>query len=432
MSELLATAKHKILVIEDSATSLKSINSTLKDSNFAITVCRDGKLGLLQARMAIPDIILLDVVMPEMNGFDVCQQLKQDAMTSNIPVIFMTSLNNTNDKVKGFHSGAIDYITKPIQPEELLARITTHLKLGILTRRQQEHALQLERTNAELENTLNDLQSTQAQLVEAEKLAALARMVAGVAHEINTPLGIGVTAASTLNNETQRFHNIYQQNTLKRSQLDAYLDIARHSSSLILTNLQHAAQLVQSFKQVAVDQTSRELRNFALKNYLEEIALSLSPELKRTHHKLTISGNENIQLASYPGILAQLITNLVMNSIKHAYQDGESGELSIEFNQQKQSDLDTVLITYSDDGRGIAQHNLARIFEPFFTTARQQGGSGLGLHIIYNLVTQTLQGSIRCESELGMGAIFFIELPQRIDMNEPGSSEQPQTGQALA
>lgn len=259
----------------------------------------------------------------------------------------------------------------------------------------------------ELSQALANLKATQAQLVEAEKMAALGQLVAGVAHEINTPVGVGVTAASLLEDKTVTFRTLFQNGHMKRSDLEKYLDTAGQSSSMILKNLQRAAELIQSFKQVAVDQSSEERRPFVVKAYLEEILLSLHPKLKRTQLTTEIYADDGLTLDSYPGVFAQIVTNLVMNSLIHAYEPGERGHLVFNLKQKNNH----FIFEYADDGRGISKENLSKIFDPFFTTKRGQGGSGLGLHIIYNLVTQKLGGTIRCESKVGQGTQFIIEAP---------------------
>ncbi|WP_373525603.1 AAA family ATPase [Nostoc sp.] len=263
-----------------------------------------------------------------------------------------------------------------------------------------------ERTQ-ELSQAVQDLKVTQKQLVESEKMAALGSLVAGVAHEINTPVGTSITVASTLADETRSFIRAVEQGQLKRSVLNNYLEIAKESTDLILSNLNRAGELVQSFKQVAVDQTSLEHRTFLVKQYLEEIVASLNPKLKQACHTLTVTGDETVKINSYPGALAQIVTNLVMNSLTHGYQLHESGQLHI----QVKPEGEAVVIQYSDDGYGIPPENLNKIFEPFFTTARQKGGSGLGLHIVYNLVTQKLQGTIDVHSEVEKGTLFTVTLP---------------------
>jgi len=267
-----------------------------------------------------------------------------------------------------------------------------------------------ERTQ-ELSKTLEHLTATQTKLVESEKMAALGGLVAGVAHEINTPLGIGVTAASLLASKATTFFETYTAGTMKRSDLERFLDTAMQSSSMLLANLNRAAELIQSFKQVAVDQSNEEQRTFKIKTYLEEILLSLRAKLKTTQHKVMIQGDENIIVDSYPGAFSQIVTNLIMNSLLHAYDLEDAGELVIDFKQDEQK----VIFEYTDNGKGISPENLTKIFDPFFTTKRGQGGTGLGLHIVYNLVTQKLKGNIQCQSQVGKGTKFIIQFPNEVN-----------------
>jgi len=272
--------------------------------------------------------------------------------------------------------------------------------------------LAIHKKNAELAKTLEELKATQKQLVESEKYAALGSMVAGIAHEVNTPVGNSLMAASILDNATTKFNESFNRGELKKSSLQAYLERAKSSSEILLDNLQRAVELIQNFKQVAVDQSSLEQRSFAVKDYIEKILISLAPQIKYTPHKVIVCGDEAIMMRSYPGALSQIVTNLVMNSLTHAYQDLDKiGQLQFDLIQQD----DEVVIIYSDDGKGISGESLPKIFEPFFTTARDIGGSGLGLHIIYNLVTQNLKGTISCKSEVGMGTKFIITLPLNLD-----------------
>ena len=259
----------------------------------------------------------------------------------------------------------------------------------------------------QLEQTLTSLQQAEDQLIQTEKMAALGRLVAGIAHEINTPIGIGVTATSLLVEKTDAFALRFQGGSLKRSELEKFLATAQQSSQMTLKNLERAAELIQSFKRVAVDQSSESKRVFNVKSYLEEILLQLSPKLKATQHRVIIRGDADLDINSFPGAFSQIVTNLVMNSIIHAYKPDDRGVIKLDFNG---SDRQFVFI-YSDDGEGIPAENLGKIFEPFFTTKRGQGGSGLGLHIVYNLVTRKLGGTIRCESQCCEGTAYTIVLP---------------------
>jgi predicted ATPase/signal transduction histidine kinase len=259
----------------------------------------------------------------------------------------------------------------------------------------------------QLSQALEELKTTQDQLVESKKMAALGSLVAGVAHEVNTPVGTSITLVSTLIDKTTALMATVEQGKLKRSDLTNYLNIAKECGDIILTNLNNAAELVQSFKQVAVDQTNLEQRTIKVKVYLEETLFSLAPNLRQTLHTVTVTGDDTVTISSYPGALAQVVTNLVMNSLMHAYQPGEAGQMYFQVLQQG----DRAIVQYSDDGCGIPEEHLSRIFEPFFTTARHRGGTGLGLHIVYNLVTQKLQGRINVQSEVEKGTLFIVTLP---------------------
>lgn len=280
---------------------------------------------------------------------------------------------------------------------------------------------QLQEKAEQLEQTLRNLQQAEAQLIQTEKMAALGGLVAGIAHEINTPIGIGVTATSFLMEKTAAFLERFSSGAMKRSDLEKYLDIAHQSSRITLSNLERAAELIQSFKQVVVDQSSESQRLFNLTDYLEEILLQLSPKLKATCHQVQVQGDRHLTLNSYPGAFSQVVTNLVMNSLLHAYAPGESGQITMTV----QAIAGQVIFEYSDDGNGIAPANIGKIFEPFFTTKRGQGGSGLGLHIVYNLVTRKLEGTIRCESQPQQGTTFVISLPyaSHSDRTQPSGSQ---------
>jgi signal transduction histidine kinase len=202
------------------------------------------------------------------------------------------------------------------------------------------------------------------------------------------------------------FSDRFKNGTMKRSDLEKFLDLVEQGSQMTLTNLEQAAQMIQSFKQVAVDQSSESQRVFKLKEYLEEVLLQLSPKLKTTDCQVSVVGDPDLTLNSYPGAFSQIVTNLVINSLLHAYPSTQSGQIALIFNQIGKE----LIFEYADDGKGIPPENLSRIFEPFFTTQRGKGGSGLGLHIVYNLVSQQLGGTIQCESQLGKGTRFVIKL----------------------
>ena len=264
----------------------------------------------------------------------------------------------------------------------------------------------IEQQKEELQITLENLQETQTQLIQSEKLAALGGLVAGVAHEINTPVGISVTAASSLAEETQQMAEKYKANKISRAEFKEYLNTANQSAQLILSNMEKAATMVQSFKQVSVDQSTEQKRKFKLKEYTEDVIRSLYPKLKNKNLDIEIKIGDDIELDSYPGAFSQVFTNLLMNSLNHGLDDSSSGIINI----YAFKDNGELTLTISDNGRGIPQEHLGRIFEPFFTTDNKLG-TGLGLHIVYNLVTQKLKGTITCESDYGKGTTFNITIP---------------------
>ncbi len=293
-------------------------------------------------------------------------------------------------------------VTVRREAEQELARHRDHLQDLV-----SERTADLNETNRRLQDSLARLQQTQAQLVESEKMSSLGSLVAGIAHEINTPVGIGVTAASHLEQETREVSELFAQNQLKASSLRSFLLIAKDSSSMILSNLMRAADLIQSFKKVAVDQSSQERRVFNLKSYIDEVLLSLRPKLKKTSHTITINCPDDLSLDSYPGAFSQVLTNLVMNSLVHGLENVENGQIRMDIHQEN----GMLHLRYSDNGKGIPKEFLQKVFDPFFTTRRGTGGSGLGLHILYNLVTQTLGGRVNCSSEPGQETVFSIVCP---------------------
>ncbi|MBF0275561.1 MAG: GAF domain-containing protein, partial [Nitrospinae bacterium] len=271
-----------------------------------------------------------------------------------------------------------------------------------------EHRVE-ERTE-ELKTALDDLHESQKKLIQSEKMASLGQLVAGVAHEINTPIGIGITSASYFDDITSKIIADFENDSIKKSSLVEYFKNAQSSAKLILNNLIRTGELIKSFKLVSADQTIQKRRKFDLKLYLEDIMKSLMPELKSPHIEVDISCPENIEMDTYAGSLVQVITNLTMNSKIHGFKERKNGKIDIEVIKAKN---DRVTITFSDNGWGIEAKTLPKIFDPFFTTNRSGGGTGLGLHITFNIVTQTLQGEIRCESKPEEGATFIITIPQK-------------------
>jgi PAS domain S-box-containing protein len=271
-----------------------------------------------------------------------------------------------------------------------------------------ERTEELQQANEELAYTLETLNMAQEELVRSEKLAALGSLVAGIAHELNTPIGNSLMVASTLMDQTRTLTNRYKTEGLKRSTLEAYIDDAGKAGDILVRNLQRAANLVNSFKQVAVDQTSSQRRSFSVAEVVSEIILTLSPTLRKTSFIVKQNIPETLTMDSYPGPIGQVIANLVNNTLLHGFEGRESGTVLIAAEAGSEGWME---LSVKDDGVGIPAANLNRIFDPFFTTKLGAGGSGLGLNIVHNIVTGILGGRIRVQSELGSGTTFILNLP---------------------
>ncbi|WP_019028337.1 ATP-binding protein [Colwellia piezophila] len=280
-------------------------------------------------------------------------------------------------------------------------------KLNIEIEQGKRAQIKVLESNEDLQQTLIKLRQTQESLVEKETMAALGGMVASIAHEINTPIGICVTAASILEEETQAIISHTEKGKLTRSVLESYTKTSLESGKIITHNLQRACELVESFKQVAVDQTSHERRIFNVNTYLKAIVNSLKPQTKRHVKQVLIDCPETLAIDSFPGALSQVITNLVTNSVKYGFDYITDGTISIKVTVEANS----ITILYQDDGKGITEELHQKIFEPFYTTGRDTGGSGLGLHIIYNIIVQLFKGTIVCRGGKDEGVIFEIILP---------------------
>jgi len=397
----------KILVVDDEFVS----RMTLQKIMGSIGECEAVENGEEALKIAFsdhpPDLILLDIMMPGMDGYTVCKRLRADPSTKDTPIIFLSANTKVEDITQGFELGAVDYITKPFQKAEVKARVRTHLALKQMRSEVQAKNVLLKKQVDEIKEKTERLDQSRKQLIQSEKMASLGQLVAGVAHEINTPVGIGITVSSHLVKQTREIISVFENNKMTKSALTQYFGKTLETGELILTHLVQAGDLVRSFKMISADQTAHERRSFMLKAYLEDIIVSLRPKLKNELHQVTVNCREDIEINSYPGALAQIITNMIINSLLHAYGEGEKGNIRI----QVSTEGSEVILEYGDDGKGIPPENIDKIFDPFFTTKRGKGGTGLGLHIVYNTVTEIFKGSISCESTLGQGTQFIMRLP---------------------
>jgi PAS domain S-box-containing protein len=283
--------------------------------------------------------------------------------------------------------------------------IGTHIDIS--ERKRNEQAVRNAKDTAE--TALQNLRETQNSLIEVEKLAALGRLVAGVAHEINNPVGTSLTVASALDRKTSMIAKELMQGTLRRSSLLEFLEISREASSQLVANLNHAAELIQSFKQVATDRNQSNQRTFDLGDLTEQIVLSLKPGLGMKNLTLRVECQPNLTMTSYPGPYGQVLTNLFLNSVTHAFPDDKGGTIDIKV---LAAGKDNVEILFSDDGCGMNPDDRRKAFDPFFTTRRDQGSTGLGLHIVHSIVTNYLGGRLNLDSERHEGTTIRLVLPR--------------------
>ncbi|MGM0525160.1 MAG: ATP-binding protein [Pseudomonadota bacterium] len=283
------------------------------------------------------------------------------------------------------------------------------LEREISQRRTMESTLR--QSNQRLEASLQHLKETQQQLVESEKMASLGGLVAGITHDVNTPIGISVTASSFLIEKLDELDNSLENKELTQAQLRKFISEGRESLTLLDSNLQRASELISSFKQVAVDQASDAIRDINLKRYIEDLVQSLQPQLKKTKHQVHVDCPQELYIRCPAGAISQIFTNLILNSLLHGFEGITAGNMWISIAVSHDGESDRLHITYRDDGVGISQQQLDRLFDPFFTTKRDEGGSGLGTHIVRNLVTQTLQGDIDARSKPGEGLTYEFSFP---------------------
>ncbi|XAW88321.1 PAS domain-containing sensor histidine kinase [Vibrio sp. CDRSL-10 TSBA] len=270
-----------------------------------------------------------------------------------------------------------------------------------------ERNAELDRTNQDLEKMLDHLKQTQDQLVESEKMASLGSLVAGVAHEINTPVGVGLMGITHLMEENEAIRKRYQNGELSEEVFEDYLSNTTDLSKIVLKNLDRTAHLVRGFKQIAVDQASEEERAINLKEYIEEIIFSLGSVTRKANANIEVDCPPDYHVITNPGHLSQVVTNLIVNSITHGFQDKKGGKININIREKSAKQFTMI---YKDDGKGISKSNLTKIFDPFFTTNRANGGSGLGLNVTYNIVKNTFHGSITCRSQENEGVEFTLNL----------------------
>jgi len=402
--EPICISDSKILVVDDTPANLDLFSQILESEGYNVSFATNGKQAIKLASLDKPDLILLDIMMPEMDGIETCRRLKSLSEVKEIPVVFITAKTDRKDVVEGFRVGGVDYITKPVQHEEVCARVRCQLKLQALLKARDDLIMMLCEHNERIEMLVNEQNK---QLMQHEKLAAIGDMVGEFTHEINTPVGIAITALSHNLEELNSVKTHFDSNSLSREEFDDFLQVSLESTTIANNNLTRLVSLIRSFKRTTVDQCSDECGDFDVKECFYDVVTSLTPRLKRTSHTLELECAEGIIVYSCPGVFAQIAINLINNSLLHAFEEQPEGEIKITVNVSE-SDL---ILRFSDNGGGIPYDQKDKIFDKFFTTKRGQDGSGLGLHIVRTLVENTLGGRVSCHSDPGEGCEFEIVIP---------------------
>jgi signal transduction histidine kinase len=429
-----------VLIIDDNPTNLEVLYSALSSSGYEVLIEMDGSNAIEQVRQNSPDLILLDVMMPEINGFEMCRRLQADSSTKAIPIIFMTALSDTKDKVKGLSLGAVDYITKPFQQEEVLARVRTQLKLRRLSLEleQQKQLLEqkVQERTLELSQTLGNLKKAQLQLVQHEKMSTIGQFVAGIAHEINNPVGFisgNLEQLTLVVKDVIDLLQLYQkhvphpgieiESTVEAIDLFFWLDELPKMLTSMKTGIERIRNISTSLRTFSrADSNSKMLVN--IHEGLDSTLMILQHRLKVQSYRPAIQVIKNygeIPLIECSlGQLNQVFMNILANAIDaldESNRDRKFADLESDPNiitiTTRTIDPDRFIeIRIEDNGNGIADHIKAQIFDNFFTTKAVGQGTGMGLSISRQIVEETHGGRLSCESTEN-GTVFVIGLPVR-------------------
>ncbi|MCP2727516.1 hybrid sensor histidine kinase/response regulator [Limnofasciculus baicalensis] len=421
--------KNSILVVDDTPNNIRLLFDLLRGVGFNVSVVKSGELALEKLHLIQPDLILLDVMMPGMDGFETCRRLKADEKSKDIPVIFMTVLSDIESKVKGLQMGAVDYITKPIQIEEVLARVNVHLALRNTQVQLMNEVTEHREAEMKLQETLKELQKAQTHLIQSEKMSALGQLVAGVAHEINNPVNFiggniihAIEYTKNLLNLIQLYQEYYPNpvpeiiSEIEEIELDYLSDDLPKLLHSMEVGVQRLQEIVLSLRLFSRTDDSK-MKLVDIHQGIDSTLMILGHRIKEYPDRPgieIIKNYGNLPLVEcYGGRLNQVFMNIITNAIDGLEQAINSQKIftpSIAI-QTEVLDSDWVKIRISDNGCGIPVEIQKRIFEPFFTTKPIGTGTGIGLAISYQIVTEKHHGSLECVSELGEGSEFRITIP---------------------
>jgi len=388
--------KIKILIAEDNETDRLLLSSFVKRLGHEVVLACDGQEAVELFEKEQPHIILLDALMPRMSGFDAALSIKKLADKTLVPIIFLTSLSDAESLVMGLEAGGDDFLSKPYNHIILKAKIDAFNRMRV--------------NHNHLQKALEDLKKSKNQLVQREKMASLGELVAGVAHEVNTPIGVSITAVSYLESELELLQKNYQEGLLTENKFKEFIGNVHESVEITQINLKRAATLINSFKHVAVDQANSKPRTIFLKSHVGEVISSLQHQFKRTQYQILVDCPEELACTCDAGALSHVISHLVANSLLHGFEGLDTGCISIVISLEGEN----IKLDYRDDGVGMTEERVKKVFDPFFTTKRGQGACGLGAHIVYNQVNQNLGGQVKVNSRPDEGTFYEVVFPQRI------------------
>ncbi len=424
-----------ILIVDDMPANLGVLSDVLDDAGFEVWIAQSGQVALDRVNFALPDLILLDVMMPELDGFETCRRLKGDPKTAAIPVIFMTALSESESKVRGLNLGAVDYITKPFQQDEVLARVRLHLRLQSLTKtladRNQDLEVRVAERTSDLERALKELKETHISLVRSEKLSSLGQLLSGVAHEINNPVNFihgNLTHACNYADDLMKMLQLYQAYypdptpELARQLVDLDLDFVMEDFPKVLESMKLGTDRIRdlvaslrSFSRMGANQLALANIHEGIENTLTILQHRLKSRGDRPTVDIIRDYGELPEIECCAGEVSQVFMNLIANAID-ALEDldwlnmhGKQPEIKIQTRFEPTNDVVQILI--SDNGPGMLPEIRKQLFDAFFTTKPASQGTGLGLAIARSIVVDRHGGQIDCYSELGQGTTFVICLP---------------------